>query len=106
MVSPHSWQIKTRSASVKCGFRQPQPEHVCEDGSQREATCMTHQASFALYSTCLRNSYKPTSAMALDKCRFFNMPETLRSSSTMIAGRWSDGLFFATKPAVALCRAS
>src|SRR6266567_8095235 len=105
MVSPQVSHMKTRSESCKLGCRHPQPEHVWEDGSHRETTSTRHPASRALYAICLRNSESPTSAMARDRCRFFNIPDTLRSSSTITAGRGSDGLFLATNPAVALCRA-
>src|SRR5260221_9332986 len=34
---PHAWQQKTRSLSVRLGFRHPHPEHVLLEGYQRSA---------------------------------------------------------------------
>ena len=44
-----------------------------------------------LYSSCLLNSYHPTSAMALANLLFFNIPDTPRSSITILLwllARW------------------
>jgi hypothetical protein len=64
ITSPHCWQWKVRSESIRFASYQPQPEHVREDGSHRSASTMRHPFQAALYVNCRRNSYQPTSPIA------------------------------------------
>ena len=82
--APHFGQTHSRTTKGKASSLCPQPEHVLLLGYQRSATTIIAPRCAALYSNCRRNSKKPMSDTARDKCRFLTMPRTFKSSMPMV----------------------
>ena len=78
-TEPHSWQVHSRTDNGNDSTLYPQSEQVLLEGNQRSTT---NTLSFILYSNCLRNSENEAPLIALDKCLFFSIPVTFKSSMT------------------------
>ena len=66
--------------SLTSVFLYPQHLHVWEEGNHRLTLRKYFPAFSILYFTMVRNCDQPTEAMALERCRFFIMFFTARSS--------------------------
>ena len=78
---PHCGQVHSLTfRSLTFVFLYPQHLHVWEEGNHRLTLRKYFPAFSILYFTMVRNCDQPTEAMALERCRFFIMFFTARSS--------------------------
>src|ERR1035437_2376766 len=80
---PHFVQSYVRSDRASLAFTAPQPEHILLDGNHRLARTTRPPFHVVLYSSCRRISPNEASPTCLASRRFFIIPATFRSSSTM-----------------------
>ena len=86
MTFPQHSQRYMRSCKVSVDFTAPHWQHSLELGKNLSAVTKRMLFPLHLYSVILRNSRKLCCCIAFDKCRFFIMPDTFKSSIHMKLG--------------------
>ncbi len=81
---PHSSQLYSLSESNNTFFLCPHAEHLLDEGNVLGAMTSSDPYHWHLYSSCLLNSYIPTSATARANRRFLSIHDTHKSSITIL----------------------